>query len=147
MREGIGLPTRYISGHQPDEGQGKTAHVLARDVRRHRREEGGMPELQQYSSVPGKFAAGGTARAGVSISDDGIRLPVIRSLSAHGVWLQILRVGLGILGERRECRGAEGGVQRIDVCVPDEIATDGGPPFTSHSFESFLSQWGIRHRV
>ena len=30
--------------------------------------------------------------------------------------------------------------------VPEEISSDGGPQFTAHSFETFLSTWGIEHR-
>ena len=30
--------------------------------------------------------------------------------------------------------------------VPEEIATDGGPPFQSHEWMQFLKQWGIHHR-
>ena len=31
--------------------------------------------------------------------------------------------------------------------VPEEIASDGGPPFKSHEWPQFLKQWGIRWRL
>ena len=31
--------------------------------------------------------------------------------------------------------------------VPEEISSDGGPPYTSHEVGAFLSAWGVRHRV
>lgn len=31
--------------------------------------------------------------------------------------------------------------------APREIATDGGPPFTSHAIANFLNTWGVHHRV
>lgn len=31
--------------------------------------------------------------------------------------------------------------------VPEEIASDGGPPLTSHRFLSFLKVWGVEHRL
>ena len=30
--------------------------------------------------------------------------------------------------------------------APEEIATDGGPQFIAHQFQTFLSEWGVRHR-
>ena len=30
--------------------------------------------------------------------------------------------------------------------IPEEISTDGGPQFTSTTFQNFLSEWGVRHR-
>ena len=30
--------------------------------------------------------------------------------------------------------------------VPEEIASDGGPPYNSYEWKCFLRQWGIRHR-
>ena len=31
--------------------------------------------------------------------------------------------------------------------VPEEVSSDGGPQLTSHEFDTFLRNWGIRHRV
>ncbi len=31
--------------------------------------------------------------------------------------------------------------------VPEEIASDGGPPFPSHATKTFLKSWGVRHRI
>ena len=31
--------------------------------------------------------------------------------------------------------------------VPEELSSDGGPPFTSHEFENFLKSWNVSHRV
>ena len=31
--------------------------------------------------------------------------------------------------------------------APDEVASDGGPPFTSGEFKAFLDDWGIKHRL
>eukprot|EP00111_Clytia_hemisphaerica_P024151 TCONS_00071197-protein len=31
--------------------------------------------------------------------------------------------------------------------VPEELSSDGGPPFNGHDFETFLKTWGIRHRI
>ena len=31
--------------------------------------------------------------------------------------------------------------------IPEEIASDGGPPFTSHEWKQFLNQWAIRWRL
>ena len=31
--------------------------------------------------------------------------------------------------------------------VPEELATDGGPPFNGHEFRQFLVQWGVKHRL
>ena len=30
--------------------------------------------------------------------------------------------------------------------VPEELSSDGGPPYNSHDFDTFLREWGIRHR-
>lgn len=30
--------------------------------------------------------------------------------------------------------------------VPEELSSDGGPPFNSYGFKTFLQTWGIRHR-
>ena len=43
----------------------------------------------------------------------------------------------------------------IDICrelfinygVPEEISSDGGPQFTSSSFQIFMKNWGIKHRL
>ncbi|XP_057310221.1 uncharacterized protein K02A2.6-like [Hydractinia symbiolongicarpus] len=31
--------------------------------------------------------------------------------------------------------------------IPEEIASDGGPPYESNEFNAFLNNWGIRHRL
>ncbi|XP_066935533.1 uncharacterized protein [Clytia hemisphaerica] len=31
--------------------------------------------------------------------------------------------------------------------IPEELASDGGPEFTSRSTESFLKSWGVRQRI
>ena len=31
--------------------------------------------------------------------------------------------------------------------APDELSSDGGPPFQSHTYTQFLSNWGIKHRL
>lgn len=31
--------------------------------------------------------------------------------------------------------------------VPEELSTDGGPPFSSYEFKMFLQRWGIQHRI
>ena len=31
--------------------------------------------------------------------------------------------------------------------VPEEIATDGGPPFNSYDFDAFLNKWNVRRRL
>jgi hypothetical protein len=31
--------------------------------------------------------------------------------------------------------------------VPEELASDGGPPFNSHSFLTFLETWDVKHRL
>jgi len=31
--------------------------------------------------------------------------------------------------------------------VPEEVSTDGGPPFGSHEFETFLKSWNVSHRL
>ena len=31
--------------------------------------------------------------------------------------------------------------------VPEELATDGGPPFNGYEFKQFLVQWGVQHRL
>ena len=31
--------------------------------------------------------------------------------------------------------------------APEEISSDGGPPFESHEYDSFLRNWGIRKRM
>lgn len=35
----------------------------------------------------------------------------------------------------------------FDFGVPEELATDGGPPFTSHEVSNFLLRWGIKNRL
>ena len=30
--------------------------------------------------------------------------------------------------------------------VPEEVSSDGGPPYNSHDFDTFLRSWGIKHR-
>ena len=30
--------------------------------------------------------------------------------------------------------------------VPEEVSSDGGPPYNSHDFNTFLRSWGVRHR-
>ena len=35
----------------------------------------------------------------------------------------------------------------ITFGVPEEISSDGGPQFTSSTFDTFLKQWGIHHRI
>ena len=31
--------------------------------------------------------------------------------------------------------------------APEELSTDGGPPFTSSTFQEFLKTWCVRHRL
>ena len=31
--------------------------------------------------------------------------------------------------------------------APEELSTDGGPPFSSHSFRQFLETWAVMHRI
>ena len=31
--------------------------------------------------------------------------------------------------------------------APDEISSDGGPPFSAHQFQRFLISWDVKHRV
>ena len=53
----------------------------------------------------------------------------------------------------RKAEGGSAGLIKIlrsnfaTVGVPEEIATDGGPEYTSHALESFLKNWGVRHRL
>ena len=35
----------------------------------------------------------------------------------------------------------------INYVVPEEINSDGGPQFTSSSFQIFMKNWGIKHRL
>ena len=35
----------------------------------------------------------------------------------------------------------------ITFGVPEEISSDGGPQFSSSTFETFLKQWGVHHRL
>ena len=34
----------------------------------------------------------------------------------------------------------------ITFGVPEELSSDGGPAYNSHDFDTFLREWGIRHR-
>ena len=31
--------------------------------------------------------------------------------------------------------------------IPDELSSDGGPEFVAHTTRSFLSDWGVHHRL
>ena len=35
----------------------------------------------------------------------------------------------------------------ITYGAPDELSSDGGTIFTSHAFQSFLTDWGVKHRL
>ena len=38
--------------------------------------------------------------------------------------------------------------QRFQTCgTPDELSTEGGPPFTSIIFQEFLLMWCVKHRL
>ena len=35
----------------------------------------------------------------------------------------------------------------ISYGIPEEISTDGGPQFTSQSFQTFLKKWEVKHQI
>jgi len=35
----------------------------------------------------------------------------------------------------------------INFGIPEELASDGGPPFNSYKFSTFLKSWDIRHHL
>ena len=48
--------------------------------------------------------------------------------------------------------GADGLIERLRECfvtfgVPEELTSDGGPQFTASKTQSFLSSWGVHHRL
>ena len=48
--------------------------------------------------------------------------------------------------------GAEGLVKRLRECfvtfgVPEELTSDGGPQFTANKTKTFLTSWGVHHRL
>ena len=53
---------------------------------------------------------------------------------------------------RQTDNGAKGVVDALRICfatfgIPEELATDGGPEFTSETTSQFLKDWGIHHRL
>ena len=35
----------------------------------------------------------------------------------------------------------------VEYGIPDELSCDGGPKFVAHTTKSFLSNWGVHHRL
>ncbi len=57
-------------------------------------------------------------------------------------WPEVYRQDGKLLSLLRTCRGFF-----AHFGVPEEIASDGGPPFKGHEWRQFLKQWGIHWRL
>ena len=62
-------------------------------------------------------------------------------------WIEVqqIRVGTNEAGSKGLCMALRR--LMIQVGVPKEISSDGGPEFTAGETDAFLKRWGIQHRI